>query len=57
MKIPVISRSLAFEKRATVNPQVSLLDLTLEAGIPGDVMWSHGMHTKCIMTDSCGYNL
>ena len=24
----------------TVNPQVSLLDLTLEAGIPGDVMWS-----------------
>ena len=23
-----------------VNPQVSLLDLTLEAGIPGDVMWS-----------------
>ena len=23
-----------------VNPQVSLLNLTLEAGIPGDVMWS-----------------
>ena len=27
-------------ERATVNPQVSLLNLTLEAGIPGDVMWS-----------------
>ena len=24
----------------TVKPQVSLLDLTLEAGIPDDVMWS-----------------
>ena len=23
----------------TVNPQVSLLELTLEAGIPDDVMW------------------
>ena len=23
-----------------VNPQVSLLNLTLEADIPGDVMWS-----------------
>ena len=23
-----------------VNPQVSLLNLTIEAGIPGDVMWS-----------------
>ena len=32
--------TLAFEQRATVNPQVSLLDLTLEAGIPGNVMWS-----------------
>ena len=33
----------AFEERVMVNPQVSLLDLshlTLEAGIPGDVMWS-----------------
>ena len=35
---PVISRTLAFDERATVNPQVSLLDLTLEAGIPDDVM-------------------
>ena len=26
-------------ERATVNPQVSLLNLTLEAGIPGDVVW------------------
>ena len=24
----------------TVNPEVSFLDLILEAGIPGDVMWS-----------------
>ena len=31
---------LAFAERATVNPQVSFLDLTLEAGIPDDVMWS-----------------
>ena len=28
------------EERVTVNPQVSLMYLTLEAGIPGDVMWS-----------------
>ena len=27
-------------ERATVNPQVSLLNLTIEAGIPGEVMWS-----------------
>ena len=27
-----------FEERATVNPKVSLLDLTLEAGILGDVI-------------------
>ena len=39
-KVPVISRTLAFEERVTVNPQVSLMYLTLEAGIPGDVMWS-----------------
>ena len=39
-KIPVISPTFAFEERATVNPQVSLLDLTLEAGIPDDVVWS-----------------
>ena len=36
----MISRTLAFDERVTVNPQVSLMDLTLEAGIPGDVMWS-----------------
>ena len=36
----MISRTLAFEERVTVNPQVSLMDLTLEAGILGDVMWS-----------------
>ena len=36
----MISRTLAFEERVTVNPQVSLLDLTLAAGILGDVMWS-----------------
>ena len=27
-------------ERATVNHQVSLLNLTLEASIPGDMMWS-----------------
>ena len=36
----MISRTLAFEERVTVKPQVSLMDLTREAGIPGDVMWS-----------------
>ena len=36
----MISRTLAFEERARVNPQVSLLDLTHEASIPDDVMWS-----------------
>ena len=39
LKVPVISRPLAFEERMTVNPQVSLLDLILAAGIQGDVMW------------------
>ena len=34
------SRTLAFEERATVNPQMSLLDLTIKAGNPGNVMWS-----------------
>ena len=45
-KVPVISQTLTFDQRATVNPQVSLLDLILEAGIPGDVMWSliYGKH-------------
>ena len=27
-------------ERETVNPQLSLLKFTLEAGIPGDVIWS-----------------
>ena len=36
----MISQTLAFEERATVNPQVSLLDLSLEAGIASEVMWS-----------------
>ena len=35
-----IPRIFAFEERVMVNPQVSLLNLTLDAGIPGDVMWS-----------------
>ena len=37
-KVPVISRTFAVEKRATINPQVFLLDLTIETEIPGDVM-------------------
>ena len=28
-------------ERATVNPQASLLNLTIEADIPGVVMWPH----------------
>ena len=40
MKRSIIFRKLAFVERVTVNPQVSLLNLTLEAGIPGNVMWS-----------------
>ena len=32
-----IARTLALEQRVMVNPQVSLLDLTVEVGIPGDV--------------------
>ena len=35
-----VPRKFAFEERVMVNPQVSLLNLTLEADIPGDVMWS-----------------
>ena len=30
-EVPVISRTLGFEERVTVNPRVSLMDLTLEA--------------------------
>ena len=33
-------KTLAFMERATVNTQVSLLNLSLGARIPGDVMWS-----------------
>ena len=40
MKRPIIFRLLAFVERVTVNPQVSLWKFTLEAGTPGDVMWS-----------------
>ena len=32
--------TLTFEERVKVNPKVSLLILTLEACILGDVMWS-----------------
>ena len=35
-----VFRTLAFVERATVNPQVSLLNLTFEADIPSDVIWS-----------------
>ena len=38
-KVTGISRTLAFEERATVKHQFSLLDLTIEAGIPDDVIW------------------
>ena len=33
-----------------VNPQVAVLNLTIEAGIPGDVMWSliDGKHSVSI---------
>ena len=39
-KIPAIPMTFSFEERVMVNPQISLLNLTLEAGIPGNVMWS-----------------
>ena len=39
IKMSSIFWTFAFVERATVNPHVSLLNLTLEAGIPGDVMW------------------
>ena len=38
LKISAISRTIALEERVMVNPQLSLLDLTVEAGIMGDVM-------------------
>ena len=40
MENPAIPRTFAFEGRVLVNPQVVLLNLTLDAGIPGDVMCS-----------------
>ena len=40
-KVSAIARTIALEKRVMVNPEVSLLDLTVEAGIPGDVMRAH----------------
>ena len=33
-----IAKTIALEVRVMVTPQVSWLDLTVEAGIPGDVM-------------------
>ena len=36
-KSPAIHRTFTFEERVMVNPHVNLI---LEAGIPGDVMWS-----------------
>ena len=38
MKKPVIARTITLDERVMVNHQVSLRDLTVEAGIPGDVM-------------------
>ena len=40
MKNRAIPRTFAFEKRVMVNHHVSLLNLTLGADIPSDVMWS-----------------
>ena len=37
-KITAIARTIALEERVMVNPQLSLLDLTVEAGILGDMM-------------------
>ena len=33
-----IARTIALEERVMVTPQMSLLDLTVESGFPGDVM-------------------
>ena len=51
---PVISWTLAFVERETVNPQLSLLNFTLEAGISGDVMWS--LIDSKILEESCYYS-
>ena len=37
-KILVITMTISLDERMMVNYQVSLRDLTVEAGIPGDVM-------------------
>ena len=37
-KILVIARTITLDERVMFNHQVSLRDLTVEAGIPGDVM-------------------
>ena len=38
MKISVIARTIALEERVIVTPRMTLLDLTVECGIPGDAM-------------------
>ena len=37
-KIIVIVRTIILDERVMVNHQVTLRDLTVDAGIPGDVM-------------------
>ena len=38
MIITVIARTITLDERVMVNHQLFLLDLTVEVGIPGDVM-------------------
>ena len=38
LEISAIARTIALEERMMVTPQMSLLDLTVESGIPGEVM-------------------
>ena len=38
LKISAIAGTIALNERVMVTPQMSLLDLTVESGIPGDVM-------------------
>ena len=40
LRIALSTTNMESQERVMVNPQVSLLNLTLEADIPGDVMWS-----------------
>ena len=53
MKKSSIFRTLAFVERVKVNPQESLLNLTIEVGILGDVMWSliDGKHHDRLFVD------